>query len=182
VDLEQSLQLTGMAYIDGRPVATVLNKATKERIVVTEEPNALGWRLTDAVAGADLANTEVHIMVGSEVIAMHYGGAQLNPGTDGKGAATSRLAGAASSKSSSSKFKASSFLGADDKQLYSSLSPSARDKFRDTVKAYVEKRPDATPQQSSEYARKVFAKIQASDSSSSPKTGKPSKTKKKQGA
>jgi hypothetical protein len=144
---------------------------------VTEVPNSLGWRLTDAVAGADLANTEVQVMVGTEVVTMHYGGAQMHPGVDAKGNSTTRLAGA--SKTSGSKFKASSYLGENGKKLYTSLSPDARDKFRTSMQNYVEKRPGLTPEQGSDYARKVFAKIQASDSGA--KTAK-TKTKKKQGA
>ncbi|MDZ4288368.1 MAG: hypothetical protein U0984_10440 [Prosthecobacter sp.] len=181
VNLEESLQLTGIAYVNGRPVATVLNKATKERIVVSEEPNAQGWTLTEAIAGADLSNSEVSIMVGPEIVTMHYNNSQIEPGSGAKGN-SSRMA---SSGGSGDKFRVSNYLGENGKQLYVSLSPEGRDKLKDLVKAHLEKRPELTPEQSSAYAQKVFAKIKETDhAAAGSKASKPAKTstKKKQGA
>lgn len=183
VNLEESLQLTSIAYVDGRPVATILNKATKERILVFEEPNALGWKLTGASAGVDVSNTEIQMMVGPEVVTMHYNNSQQNePGSRTKGDSTSRLAG--SGNKGSDKFRASNFLGENGRELYSSLSPEGRDKFKDLLKSHLDKRPELTPEQSSAYAQKVFAKIKEGDhpaaGAKSPKVVKPSK--KKQGA
>ncbi len=182
VNLEESLQLTSVAYVDGRPVATVLNKTTKERILVFEEPNALGWKLTGASAGVDVSNTEIQMMVGPEVVTMHYNDRQTDPGSKIKSSSTSRLAG--SGNKGSDKFRASNFLGENGRELYSSLSPEARDKFKDLLKSHLEKRPELTPEQSSAYAQKVFAKIKEGDhppaGAKSPKVEKPAK--KKQGA
>ncbi len=184
VNLEQSLQLTSIAYVDGRPVATVLNKATKERILVFEEPNALGWKLTGASAGVDISNTEIQMMVGPEVVTMHYNGQQIEPGMNAKGNAESRLASSGSSKHSGDKFRASNYLGENGRDLYSSLSPEGREKLKDILKAHLQKRPELSEQENSDYAKKVFAKIKESDHSAtgnkSPKVAKPSK--KKQGA
>lgn len=182
VSFEDSYQLTGVAYVDGRPVATVLNKQTKTSFVVSEEPNAQGWSLVAASAGPDLSQTQVNLRVGGEMISMHYGGQQLSPqgaGPDGK----ARLAGGGTGKKDGDKFRASSLLGQDGKKLYASLSPEGRGKFKDLVKARVEKHPEMTPEQNSAYAQKVFAKIKAADpgASRAPKTGKPAK-KTKQGA
>lgn len=182
VNLDESLQLTGVAYINGRPVATVLNRATKESFLVSEEPNAQGWRLTGLMAGADLTQTQVQLMVGPEVISMHYGGQQLSPGTDGKGNSMSRLAKGGSGKGE--KFRASNYLGDGGKEMYAALSSDGRSKFRDLVKAHLEKRPDLTPQQNEAFAKKVYAKIKETDrpSTAAAKTPKPPKAgKKKQG-
>ncbi len=188
VNLEESLQLTGVVYVDGRPYATVMNKATKESIVVSEELNAQGWRLTGALASTDLSNTEVHMMVGPESITMHYHtsqpGAGAGPGE--RGSAKSRLAGSeGKGDKGDNKFRASNFLGDKGRELYASLSPEARDKFKDLVKSHLDKQPGQTPEQTSAYAQKVFAKIKSTDQSSgaaakSPKMQKPNK--KKQGA
>src|SRR6185436_3284298 len=57
VNLEDTLQLTGVAYVDGKPVATFVNRATKEHLTVSEEPNPQGWRITEAVPGAEPEDT-----------------------------------------------------------------------------------------------------------------------------
>jgi hypothetical protein len=182
VDLEKTLELTGVAYINGRPVATVLNKDTKQRIVVSEEPNALGWRLTDAVATADPSTTEVQIMVGPESVTMHFAGSQLIGDDGGKKKSSSQLA------SNGEKFRVSSYLGEDGKKMYVALSPDGREKLRDTVRNHLEKHPELTQAQSSDYAKKIYAKIKASDNgkttaSTSGKSSKsPKPSKKKQGA
>ncbi len=180
VNLEEQLQLTSIAYVAGRPVATVLNKATKESVLVFEEPNALGWHLTGAVAGTDLSNTQVEMMVGPELITMHYGGQQTSPANDKGERKMSRLAAGGQS---SKKESMSALLGEGGKQLYSSLSSEARHKFRDTMESVKEKKPDLTPSQSAAIAQKVFARIKEGDSGSNSKSPKPAKiAKKKQGA
>lgn len=175
VSLEDSLQLTSIAYVDGRPVATVYNKMTKETVLVFEEPNAHGWRLTGAVAGTDLINTQIEMTVGPESIIMSYHGQDSSSGGQ-----MSRLASGAAPKKDS-RLSTTSLLGKDGKKLYSSLSPDARGQFKSQVRAQLEKRPDMTAAESSSYAKKVFAKIQGADRPSSgagfksPKGAKPSK-------
>lgn len=184
VSLEDSLQLTSIAYVDGRPVATVYNKMTKETVLVFEEPNALGWRLTGAVAGTDLTNTQIEMTVGPESITMFYHGQEASPQGGKREGKMSRLAGGAPKKDG--KLSTSSLLGKDGKKLYSSLSPEARGEFKSLVRSQLDKQPNMTPKQSSSYAKKVFARIQEADRPSSgaaaksPKPAKPAK--KKQGA
>ena len=176
VNLEKSLQLTGIAYVDERPVATVLNTETKPRFVMTEEPNVQGWQLMTASAGADMHQTQVELKVGDEIIAMHYQGQQLSPGSAGnERTSKTRLAG-------SNKVKPSSFLGEQGRKMYASLSPEARDKFKDLMKSRMEKHPELTPEQNSDYAQKVFAKLKATDPASAGGGKVPKPPKKKQGA
>lgn len=182
VNLEQTLQLTGVAYINGRPVATVLNKQTKERILLTEEPDARGWRLLGVDAGADPANTQVQVMIGPETLTMHYQG--LQPADEGKAGGRAHLAGRSSHKEGD-KLRPSDFLGKNGRELYASLSHDARDKFKDAIKARLEKSPALTREQTSEYAQKLYGKLKAADQGENsgtrtPKSSKP--PKKKQGA
>ena len=44
LNLSDSLVLTGIAYVDGRAVATLVNRSTRETFLVSDEPNAQGWR------------------------------------------------------------------------------------------------------------------------------------------
>lgn len=184
VSFEKTYALTGVAYVDGQPVATVLNRETKKSFVVTGEPNPQGWALIAANAGDDLHQTQVELSVGGEIVAMHYGGMQLSPGSAGPGGSKSRMAGGGSGKGEGGKVRASAFLGEDGKRMYASLSPEARDKFKDLVQSRVEKRPELTNEQQAAYAQKVFARLKATDQGTpTPKTPKPAKvSKKKQGA
>jgi hypothetical protein len=182
VNLEETLQLTGIAYVNGRPVATVLNKQTKERVLVFEEPNALGWQLMAANAGTDPSNSQIEMKVGQETITMHYHGQEMSTDGGGKTNSKTRLAGAGKSKDGD-KMRPSSLLGDQGREMYASLSSNARDKFKDLMKSRLEKHPELTPEQNADYAKKVFAKLKATDQPNSgakpPKTGKP--PKKKQG-
>lgn len=175
VNLEETYQLTGVAYVDGRPVATVFNTQTKQRLVVTEEPSPSGLRLVAANADGDLHATQVELQIGDETVAVHYQDRQISP-SGGVNGSSSRIATSGKKSGDSTKFRTSSLLGENGRELYSSLSPEARDKFREIVRSRMEKHPEMTAEQTSSYAQKIFAKIKASESRAAKPT-KPSKIK-----
>ncbi|MCP5558220.1 MAG: hypothetical protein H7A55_10750 [Verrucomicrobiaceae bacterium] len=189
VNLEDTLQLTGVAYIDGRPVATFYNTATGKHLTVSDQPNADGWRLVSAIPGSDLRETEVQVAIGPETIVARYGSVQLQPGGSKKGEPTSRLAGGSGGNStlasgkSGGHMKTSSYLGQDGKAMYAALSSEARGKLKDLVHNFTEKHPEMSVEQSSAYAQKVYAKIKAADRpstvSAAPKTKTPKVRKQK---
>lgn len=171
VSFEDTYQLTGVAYVDGKPVATVLNKQTKQRFVVTEEPNTQGWALLSATPDDELEHTQVEMSVAGELVAMHY--EVLQPGNGTGGAAPNAKSGKDGGKPHPYQL-----LGQDGKRLYASLSREGRDKFKDLVKASQEKHPEFTPEQKSAYAQKVFTKLKATDKGGNTASrGKPSKRK-----
>ncbi|MDB6120396.1 MAG: hypothetical protein JWO08_4177, partial [Verrucomicrobiaceae bacterium] len=47
VNLSDSLVLTGMATVDGKPMVTLMDKELKRTYVVTDEPNENGWKLAE---------------------------------------------------------------------------------------------------------------------------------------
>ena len=53
--MSESIALTGMAYVQGRPVATLTDKRTKENILVSKEPNSRGWTLAEATPGIGIS-------------------------------------------------------------------------------------------------------------------------------
>lgn len=190
VNLEDSIQLTGIAYVEGRPVATFLNKTTQQQVTVSDEPNPQGWKITEAIPGTELQDTEVRLMIGTEEITMHYGDAQLSPGGAKKGVPTSHVAGSGSGPDSrpnsrgDDHIRTSSFLGENGRELYASLSSEARGKLKDAVREYVQKHPEQSVEQNSAYAQKVFSKLKAADqksggnsSAKSPKSDKKIKNK-----
>jgi hypothetical protein len=179
VNLEETLQLTGIAYVDGKPVATFFNKLTQQHVTVSEQPNALGWRIVEASPSLHPEDTEVHLMVGTEEITVHYGDAQLTPGATKKGMPGAFVAGSGSSRifSTGSKDgnypKTSSFLGQNGRELYGSLSSDARDKLKAAVREHLDKNPGERPEQTSAYAQKIYSKLKASEQKSSSGTRSP---------
>lgn len=176
VSPEDTLQLTGIAYVEGKPVATFLNKATNERITVSEEPNPQGWKITEATPGNDPQFTEVHVLIGGEEITMHYGNSQLTPGASKKGMPGAYVArsGPSGSRGGDDHIKTSSLLGQNGKELYVALSREARDKLKEIVHEHMEKHPEQSMEQNSTYAQKIYAKIKASDTNTKPSGNAPS--------
>jgi peptidoglycan/LPS O-acetylase OafA/YrhL len=81
LNLEEKLRLTGVANVDGKPVATVLDRETKKTYVITEVPNPQGWKLVDVASsnGAALSGVSASISIGGEVVTVRYDERQLSP-------------------------------------------------------------------------------------------------------
>ncbi len=72
VNMSDNLVLTGIAYIDGKPVATVFNMETKQSHVVSSEPNFQGWTLQEALPAPDITRSQARITIGGEVVSVRY--------------------------------------------------------------------------------------------------------------
>ena len=72
-----SLLLTGLAYVQGKPVATIKDRLKNKSYVVSEQPNELGWKLTGATPSNELRRAEVKLMIGSEEVTIRYSDAQI---------------------------------------------------------------------------------------------------------
>ena len=58
LNLSEQLALTGIAYVQGKAVATLVDKATKKSYLVSETPNAEGWRLAEASASNEIKRSQ----------------------------------------------------------------------------------------------------------------------------
>lgn len=161
LNLSDSLALTGIAYVEGKPVATILNRETKQSYVVSEEPNAQGWKLAETNASKNLQRAEVKIMAGAEMVTVRYGEDQITPGAKRPGPPTHGYGSGGSPPSGDYRFRTSSLLGDDGREKYYSLPDHLRDRFRDTVRHYREQNPNLSMEQLSSFARKEFEKVQA---------------------
>lgn len=72
VNMSDNLVLTGIAYIDGKPVATIFNTETKESHIVGTEPNFQGWTLQEARPAPDITRSQARISIGGEVVSVRY--------------------------------------------------------------------------------------------------------------
>jgi hypothetical protein len=72
VNLSDSLLLTGMAYVEGKPVVSVLDRETKKTHTISEEPNELGWRVVEAPPSKKLSKAQIKIQIGAETVTVRY--------------------------------------------------------------------------------------------------------------
>lgn len=77
VNPADSLQLTGVAYIAGKPVVTLKDSLTNKSYVVTDQPNEQGWKIAELVPGPQLDYAAVRIMIGAEVVSVRYSQVQM---------------------------------------------------------------------------------------------------------
>jgi hypothetical protein len=130
LNLSESLLLTGVAYMDGKPVATIKDMSTNKSYVVSEEPNALGWRLAEAIPSMRLDRAEVKLMIGSEIVAVRYSDTQMIPQRRSSGG-SSRSSGA---YSPSRPPTPEEFMGRDEKGAYVKASPYLSEQDRDKMR------------------------------------------------
>ncbi len=80
LNLPGSIALTGIAHVDGKPMVTVRETATGKTHVISETPNAQGWRLVEVATDASLARVSAKISVaGGELMQVRYAESSLQP-------------------------------------------------------------------------------------------------------
>jgi hypothetical protein len=131
LNLSESLTLTGVAYMDGKPVATIKDSRTNQHHLVSEEPNALGWRLAEATPSSNLGYAEVKIMIGTETVAVRYSDTQMMPQRR-----SSSSGGRVSFRGydRSNPPKEEEFTGRDEKGAYVRATPYLSDADRDKMR------------------------------------------------
>ena len=88
LSLSDSILLTGVAEIDGSQVATLFDKESRVSYVVSETPNAQGWKMVGIDRNQELDQVSATISVdGGEIVTVRFSEGQLQPG-EGKPAAT----------------------------------------------------------------------------------------------
>lgn len=167
LDLSDSLQLTGVAYMEGKPVATLLEKGTKKYYLVSAEPNAQGWRLTEANVSSEIKLTNIKIMVGNELVTIHYSNAQLAPTSKGgTGASHYPTDSEAIRNDENGKpfVRGSVYLSDTERERYNkSFSKEAHDKYRDIIRSNREMMFKASPQERVVFSKKVFDAVESED-------------------
>jgi hypothetical protein len=155
LNLSDSLVLTGIAYIEGKPVATILNKATKESYVVSDEPNAQGWKLAEASASNTLTRTQAKLLVGNEIVTVRYSDEPV----DTKGGPGKQAGGDNGGDRPRGSYRPTE----EDRQRFMALSDKARSDFFDQLRGSREKMGNASPEERQAYVKKMFEKIESDD-------------------
>lgn len=179
VDYTDTLQLTGVAWVDGKPMATFQDRQTKRQIVVSDQANAQGWKLSEVNLSEDLRDYEIKLQVGDEQFAFRYNEAQITPvakaGTASRGVQASNAPRITStdSRGSAPSRSTSAYLSSADQEYYRhGMSKEARDKFRESMREHQDKMDKMTDAQRSAYSQKIFNKIKAQESGVAKPTSK----------
>ncbi len=167
LNLSDSLVLTGIAYIQGKPVATLMNKETKESYVVGETPNSHGWKLAETSAASKLDRTQAKIMIGTEIVTVRYSEAQLTPEAMKKGG--SRPGGGSSGGEEhrgDGPRRDFPRPSEEDRQRFFALSEDARRKFFEKMRESGDKLRMASPEERQNYVRGIMERIEKEDKES----------------
>jgi hypothetical protein len=134
VNMSDNLVLTGIANIQGKPVATIYNKETKESYVVSEEPNIQGWKLNEAMQTPDITRSQAKITIGGEVVSVRYDSTAMsaeNMKKDKKGGG----GGGRSESGDGDRLRRSNRgPSEEDRKRYESLSDSGKEKLRNLMR------------------------------------------------
>ncbi len=165
LNLSDSLVLTGIAYIEGKPVATVLNKATKESYVVSEESNAQGWKLAETSATVALSKTQAKIMIGTEIVTIRYSEEQLTPEAMKKGGFKPGQGGGGGEQRQEDHGSRREMPRPDAETIkrWTNLSDDAKNKLRERMNESREKLQNATPEERKAHMEKILEKAEKED-------------------
>ena len=179
LNLSDSLVLTGIAYIDGKPVATIINKATKENYVVSEEPNAQGWKLAETSAATKLNHTQAKVMIGAEVVTVRYSAEALTPEAMKKGGYKPGAGppGGPGGPPDGGPRRDYPRPSQEDRDRYMALSDAAKDKFRQIMSESREKMMNASPEERMAFAKKMFESVEKESKREAKSESKKSRSK-----
>lgn len=165
VSISDSLVLTGMAYVDGKPVVTIFDKEAKQSIVVSDEPNLKGWKLVGARPSDKIDYAQAQIAIGGETFSIRHSSLSkddMRPDKREKGPP----GGPPPPPGGGDRFSRSNRgPSEEDRKKYESLSEKARDKFRDELRQKFsdEKFRNASEEDRRTAIRSVFERIEKED-------------------
>lgn len=164
VSISDSLVLTGMAYVNGKPVVTIFDKNEKQSLVVSEEPNLKGWKLMEALPTTNIERAQAKIAIGGETFSIRHSVLDKNDLTKGKSDKGDK--GPRPDSSSGDRLsRGSRGPSEEDRKKYESLSEKAKDKFRNAMREKFsdEKFRNAPEEERRNAIRTMFEKIQKED-------------------
>jgi hypothetical protein len=166
VSISDSLVLTGMAYVDGKPVVTIFDKTAKQSIVVSDEPNLKGWKLVGAKPAEKIDYAQAQIAIGGETFSIRHTSLSKDDMRKDKSERREGGPGGPPPPGGGDRFSRSNKgPSEEDRKKYESLSEKARDKFRDALREKFsdEKFRNAPEEDRRNAVRSIFEKIEKED-------------------
>ncbi|MCB1276098.1 hypothetical protein [Prosthecobacter sp.] len=164
VSISDSLVLTGMAYVDGKPVVTIYDKTNKQSLVVSDEPNLKGWKLVSAQPADKIDFAQAKIAIGGESFSIRH--STLGKDDLKKDKSERRDGPPGPPPGGGERFSRSNRgPSEEDRKKYESLSDKAREKFRDALREKFsdEKFRNAPEEDRRNAVRAIFDKIEKQD-------------------
>lgn len=168
VSISDSLVLTGMAYVDGKPVVTIFDKEAKQSIVVSDEPNLKGWKLVGATPSEKIDRAQAKISIGGETFSIRH--TTLTKDDMKKDSRGERREGGGPGgpppPGGDDRFRRSNRgPSEEDRKKYESLSEKSKEKLRDAMREKFsdEKFRNASEEDRRNAMRAIFEKIQKED-------------------
>lgn len=165
VNMSDNLVLTGIAYINGKPVATIFNKETKESFIVSNEPNFQGWVLNEAMPAPDITRSRAVVTIGGEQVKVSYASISAADMKGGKKDKGDKGSGDRPPSGGEGFRREGRGPSEEDRRKYESLSDKAKDKFRDMMRSKFsdEKFRNAPEEERRNIIRKEFERIEKED-------------------
>ncbi len=154
LNLSDSLILTGVARVGGKPMATLMNTETKETFVISDVPNPQGWKMVEISSGSDLETVTAKISVsGGEVVTVRFDENRLKPGEAKPGGGGS--GGSTSGETDEEKRKRYE----EFRQKMDKLSDDQKDKMRKIVEKKRAENPNMTREEMGQAYREAMEKV-----------------------
>ncbi len=164
VSLSDSLILTGLAYIESKPVATIMNTETNQNYSVSEDPNPMGWKLTEATATTDINRAQVKIAIGGEVVVIRYNKDLMTPESLKKNRQRGPSNGPPSGDGDRFRRSSSGGPSDEDRKKFENLSEGGKEKLRNFFRENMDKlRTAGTDEERRAFVRSAFEKIEKED-------------------
>lgn len=136
VNMSDNLVLTGIAYIDGKPVATIFNKETKESHIVSAEPNFQGWVLNEALPAPDITRSRAVVTIGGEKVRLNYAAITADDMKNGKKEKSGERSDRGPPPPGGDRFRGENRgPSEEDRKRYESLSDKAKEKVREVFRS-----------------------------------------------
>lgn len=169
INPSDTLILTGMAYVGGKPIAHLLDTETKKTHVVSEKPNHDGWVLVNALPARDFKRAQATIRIGGEEVTI-----RSNDAAAAEARKPSSSGGPPPSSSSSDRGRGPSEgdrgysrdrrgPSKEDIERFQSMSPEAQEKVRNLFRDSREKLMNMSEDDRRNYIRSNVDKIHADD-------------------
>ena len=141
LNLSDSLILTGVARMEGKTMATLMNMETKETYVISDVPNPQGWKMVEITEAGDLETVTAKISVaGGEVVTVRFDENRLKPGearpASGAGSSSVRPGGGGETDEERRK------RYAEVREKMSKMSEAQKDKMRKIMEKKMKENPN----------------------------------------
>ncbi len=166
VSPSDSLVISGIAYIDSKPVITIFDKDSKASYIVGDKPNSKGWTLSEYKPVTNLKYAQAKVTINGEVVSLRYDADVMTPANMKKKKGSSDSSSSGSRPPDGDRFRRSSSGGPsdEDRKRYESMSEAAKDKFRNSMRENMDRlRTAGTDEERRQMVRGMFDKIEKED-------------------